>query len=163
MGDSFEHNSQPQAGPEPPKQAAPFPVIGLGASAGGLQALKDFFTHMPAESGMAFVVIMHLSPKHESHAAALLQATTEMPVTQVTEAVKVEPNHVYVIPPTKNLEMHDGHITLTEPEPLHRGKQVAIDLFFRTLGETHNQNAVGIVLSGMGSDGTNGLKRIKEY
>nr|MBA3320742.1 chemotaxis protein [Pyrinomonadaceae bacterium] len=163
MGDNFEQNYQPQAETEPSKQAAPFPVIGLGASAGGLQALKDFFTHMPAESGMAFVVIMHLSPKHESHAATLLQATTEMPVTQVTEAVKVEPNHVYVIPPTKNLEMSDGHITLTEPEPLHRGKQVAIDLFFRTLGETHNQNAVGIVLSGMGSDGTNGLKRIKEY
>ncbi len=162
MGDSFEQNSQPQAGLEPAKQAAPFPVIGLGASAGGLPALKDFFTHMPAESGMAFVVIMHLSPKHESHVAALLQATTGMPVTQVTEAVNVEPNHVYVIPPTKNLEMNDGHINLIEQERLHGGQQVAIDLFFRTLGDTHQQNAVGIVLSGMGSDGTNGLKRIKE-
>jgi two-component system, chemotaxis family, CheB/CheR fusion protein len=162
MGDNLERNSQPQVGPEPPKRAASFPVIGLGASAGGLQALKEFFTHMPAESGMAFVVIMHLSPKHESHAAALLQATTNMPVTQVTQAIKVEPNHVYVIPPTKNLEMNDGHINLAEPEPLHKGKQVAIDLFFRTLGDTHKQMAVGIVLSGMGSDGTNGLKRIKE-
>ena len=140
-----------------------FPVIGLGASAGGLQALKDFFTHMPANSGMAFVVIMHLSPKHESHAATLLQATTEMPVTQVTQAVKVEPNHVYVIPPTKNLEMSDGQIVLKEPQRLNEGKQIAIDRFFRTLGETHKENAVGIVLSGMGSDGTNGLKRIKEH
>ncbi|HEX7176471.1 MAG TPA: CheR family methyltransferase [Pyrinomonadaceae bacterium] len=160
MSDSSEQNSQPPAGPS--ERAASFPVIGLGASAGGLQALKDFFTNMPVESGMAFVVIMHLSPKHESHAASLLQATTGMPVTQVTEAVKVEPNHVYVIPPTKNLEMSDGHINLTEPERLHGGKQVAIDLFFRTLGDTHKEHAVGIVLSGMGSDGTNGLKRIKE-
>jgi chemotaxis response regulator CheB len=108
MGDNLERNSQPQAGQGPPKRAASFPVIGLGASAGGLRALRDFFTHMPAESGMAFVIIMHLSSKHESHAAELLQATTEMPVTQVTEAVKVEPNHAYVIPPTKNLEMSDG-------------------------------------------------------
>ncbi len=168
MGNTFEQNSQPQAEleppaePEPPKQAAPFPVIRLGASAGALQALKDFFTHVPAESGMAFVVIMHLSPKHESHAAALMQATTGMPVTQITKTVKVEPNHVYVIPPTKHLAMNDGHISLTEPEPLHGGQQVAIDIFFRTLGDTHKQNAVGIVLSGLGSDGTNGLKRMKE-
>ncbi len=162
MDNDIEQDSQPQAGTEPLKQAGSFPVIGLGASAGGFQALKDFFTHMPAESGMAFVVIMHLSRKHESHAASLLQATTGMPVTQVTEAVRVEPNHIYVIPPTKNLEMRDGHINLIEPERLHGGQQVAIDLFFRTLGETHKQNAVGIVLSGMGSDGANGLKRIKE-
>ena len=112
---------------------------------------------------MAFVVIMHLSPKHESHAASLLQATTEMPVMQVTEAVKVEPNHVYVIPPTKNLEMNDGQIIVKDPQRLSEGKQVAIDRFFRTLAETHKENAVGIVLSGMGSDGTNGLKRIKEH
>ncbi|MGB8507218.1 MAG: chemotaxis protein CheB [Pyrinomonadaceae bacterium] len=124
MGDVIEQNSQPQPPPqpEPPQQAASFPVIGLGASAGGLQALKDFFTHMPSESGMAFVVIMHLSPNHESHAASLLQATTGMPVTQVNESVRVEPNHVYVIPPTKNLEMNDGHINLIEPEPLQKGQ-----------------------------------------
>lgn len=145
-----------------PGQTASFPIIGLGASAGGLQALKDFFTHMPDESGMAFVVIMHLSPKHESHAAELLQATTNMLVTQVTETVKVEPNHVYVISPTKNLEMLDGHIKLIDLQTLQGGRQVAIDLFFRTLGDTHKEKAVGIVLSGMGSDGTNGLKRIKE-
>ncbi|MBC7930108.1 MAG: hypothetical protein H7Z38_06010, partial [Rubrivivax sp.] len=133
MGDNSEQIFQPQTGPGTLKRGASFPVIGLGASAGGLQALKDFFTHMPAESGMAFVVIMHLSPKHESHAAELLQAATRMPVTQITETVKVEPNHVYVIPPTKHLAMNDGHIGLTEPEPMHGGKQVAIDLFFRNL------------------------------
>lgn len=162
MDDNFEHNSHRFAEPEASPHPATFPVIGLGASAGGLQALKDFFAPMPAESGMAFVVIMHLSAKHESHAAELLQATTAMPVMQVTESVKVEPNRVYVIPPTKHLAMNDGHISLTEPQPLHRGQQVSIDLFFRTLGDTHKEWAVGIVLSGLGSDGTNGLKRIKE-
>ena len=162
MAESVNQNQDIKVGPIS-QTTKPFPVIGLGASAGGLQPLKDFFTHMPANSGMAFVVILHLSPKHESHAAALLQATTEMPVTQVMEEVKVEPNHVYVIPPTKNLEMSDGQIILKAPARLTGGKQVAIDRFFRTLGETHKENAVGIVLSGMGSDGSNGLKRIKEH
>ena len=162
MAESTDQNSDIKVGPSS-QTTTPFPVIGLGASAGGLQALKDFFTHMPANSGMAFVVIMHLSPNHESHVATLLQATTEMPVTQITQAVKVEPNHVYVIPPTKNLEMSDGQIILKDPQRLNAGKQVAIDRFFRTLGETHKENAIGIVLSGMGSDGTNGLKRIKEH
>jgi len=162
MADSVNQNPDMKVGPVS-LTTTPFPVIGLGASAGGLQPLKDFFTHMPADSGMAFVVILHLSPKHESHAATLLQATTKMPVTQVVQAVKVEANHVYVIPPTKNLEMSDGQIILKDPARLSGGKQVAIDRFFRTLGETHKENAVGIVLSGMGSDGTNGLKRIKEH
>ena len=162
MAESANQNSDNKVAPTS-QTTVSFPVIGLGASAGGLQALKDFFTHMPANSGMAFVVIMHLSPEHESHAATLLQATTEMPVTQVNQAVNVEPNHVYVIPPTKNLEMSDGQIILKDPQRLSEGKQVAIDRFFRTLAETHKENAVGIVLSGMGSDGTDGLKRIKEH
>lgn len=140
-----------------------FPIVGIGASAGGLQALKDFFTHMPTDSGMAFVVIMHLSPNHESQAAEVLQTTTGMSVKQVTQTMKVERNHVYVIPPSKSLHMSDGEIIPTELQPLHGGKQVSIDLFFRTLAETHKETAIGIVLSGMGSDGTNGLKRIKEH
>jgi two-component system CheB/CheR fusion protein len=139
-----------------------FPIVGIGASAGGLQALREFFTHMPPDNGMAFVVIMHLSPNHESQAAEVLQTTTGMSVKQVTQPVKVEPNHVYVIPPSKNLQLNDRQIIPTELEPLYAGKQVAIDLFFRTLADTHKENAIGIVLSGMGSDGTNGLKRIKE-
>jgi chemotaxis methyl-accepting protein methylase/signal transduction histidine kinase/PAS domain-containing protein len=138
-----------------------FPVVGLGASAGGLKALKEFFTQMPAESGMAFVVIMHLSPQHESHAAAILQTTTRMTVSQVTEVVRVEPNHVYVIPPTMNLAMSDGHIRLFEPERPF-GRHVAIDLFFRTLADTHGTHAVCIVLSGTGADGSIGIKRVKE-
>ena len=138
-----------------------FLAVGIGASAGGIKALKTFFANMPPDPGMAFVVILHLSPKHESTLAAILQAETSLSVMQVTETVKVEPNYVYVIPPNKNLAMVDGVITLTEPEPT-RGTRVAIDLFFRTLANAYESNAVCIVLSGTGSDGTLGLKQVKE-
>lgn len=152
----LEHSEQKRQ-----KDADAFPVIGLGASAGGLKALQQFFEQMPANSGMAFVVILHLSPQHESHADTILQNSTKMPVRQVNESVKVEPNRVYVIPPTKHLSMMDGFIALSEPErPL--GRHVAIDLFFRTLAETHRANSACIVLSGTGSDGSVGLTRIKE-
>jgi two-component system CheB/CheR fusion protein len=139
----------------------PFPLVGIGASAGGLQALQHFFTHMPADSGMAFVVIMHLSPTHESHVASLLQHTTKMPVIQVTEAVHVAPNHVYVIPPTQDLSMVDGSISLQEREASRAGR-APIDLFFRTLAETHGHSAAAIVLSGSGADGASGVERVKE-
>src|SRR4051812_19716879 len=92
----------------------PFPLVGVGASAGGLQALQQFFSHMPADTGMAFVIILHLSPTHDSSAAALLQHTTAMPVIQVTESVAVSPNHVYVIPPTQDLSMRDGSIQVQD-------------------------------------------------
>jgi two-component system CheB/CheR fusion protein len=140
----------------------PFPLVGIGASAGGLQALQQFFTHMPADSGMAFVVIMHLSPTYKSHAASLLQHTTEMAVVQVTEAVPVAPNHVYVIPPAQDLSMVDGAIHLQEREE-SRARHAPIDLFFRTLAETHGRSAAAVVLSGSGADGTSGIKWIKEH
>ncbi len=151
-----------QSARQPDASAKPvFPVVGLGASAGGLRALQQFFQAMPANSGMAFVVIMHLSPDHESHAASILQHSTAMPVLQVTEPVPVEPNRVYVIPPAKSLAMDDGHIVLSDPER-PRGQHVAIDLFFRTLAETHTTHAACIVLSGTGADGSVGIKRVKE-
>ncbi|MBX7223835.1 MAG: PAS domain-containing protein [Blastocatellia bacterium] len=136
-------------------------VVGIGASAGGVTALREFFGRMSPDSGMAFVVVLHLSPQYESNLAAILQSQTAMPVTQVTETVKVQANQVYVIPPNKNLAMEDGTITLTQPEPT-QGQRVAIDLFFRTLAEAYGRNSICIILSGMGSDGTLGLKRIKE-
>jgi len=138
-----------------------FLVVGIGASAGGITALKEFFGHVTADSGVAFVVILHLSPQHESNLAAVLQAETKVPVTQVTEAVKLEPNHVYVIPPTKYLGVDDGHIKLVEPERL-RGGHTSIDLFFRSLADAYQKDAVAIVLSGTGADGTLGLRRVKE-
>jgi two-component system CheB/CheR fusion protein len=138
-----------------------FLVVGIGASAGGIKPLKDFFAAMPANSGMAFVVVLHLSPEYDSHLQEVLQTSTAMPVTQVRETLKVEPNHIYVIPPAKNLVVADGEIKLVEPE-LIRGKRVPIDLLFRTLAETYGKNSVCVIFSGIGADGTSGLKRIKE-
>ncbi len=138
-----------------------FSVVGLGGSAGGIKALLQFFTAMPADSGMAFVVILHLSDEHDSTLAQILQTKTRMPVMQVNETVTVEPDHVYVIPPAKHLAMVDGAIQLTPPERI-RGRRVPIDLFFRTLADAYGTNGVAVILSGTGSDGTLGLKRVKE-
>ncbi|MGN6787943.1 MAG: CheR family methyltransferase [Rhodanobacteraceae bacterium] len=139
----------------------PFPVVGLGASAGGLTALKTFLQQMPKKSGLAFVVILHLSPKHESVADKVLQASTRMPVTQVSGPTPLEPNHVYVISPNQDLTMSDGHLHVEEARR-PRGHHVAIDLFFRTLADTHQDKAVGVILSGADSDGAVGIARIKE-
>ncbi len=146
---------------EKPKSKKDFLVVGLGASAGGVKALQEFFASMPPNSGMAFVAILHLSPEHESKLPEILQAHTSMKVMQVTQTVKVEPNNVYVIPPNKQLEMVDGVI---RPAVAERpaGHRIAIDVFFRTLAEAYEKNAVCVVLSGTGSDGTLGLKRVKE-
>ena len=136
-------------------------VVGLGGSAGGLEALQAFFTALPARSGMVFVVILHLSPDHESHLAEVIARTTSMPVLQVTGRVKVEADHVYVIPPGKQLSMEDGHLILSELGT-RSGKHVAVDMFFRTLADAHGPHAAAIVLSGADGDGANGIKRIKE-
>ena len=138
-----------------------FPVVGIGASAGGMAALLSLFEHMPVSHDMAFVVILHLSPKHPSSAAAILQRSTSMPVIQVTSRVKIEPRHVYVIAPNQQMSMFDGLLVVSELDR-PRGKHVAIDLFFRTLAEVHRERAIAIVLSGTGSDGAVGLSRIKE-
>jgi two-component system CheB/CheR fusion protein len=138
-----------------------FPVVGIGASAGGLPALQTLFENMPAVSDMAFVVILHLSPRHPSSAAEILQRTTRMPVVQVTSKVQIERGHVYVIAPNVHLSMVDGLLLVDELER-PRGQHVAIDLFFRTLAHVHRERAVAIVLSGTGSDGAVGLSRVKE-
>ncbi|MEN3367489.1 MAG: two-component system, chemotaxis family, CheB/CheR fusion protein, partial [Burkholderiales bacterium] len=139
----------------------PFFVVGIGASAGGITALRRFLEAFPADNGMAFVIVLHLSPEHESTMADILQTKTRMPVLQVTETIPIEANHVYVIPPTKDLIMHDGHLqVLAAARP--RGRHTAIDIFLRTLAEAHRERAVGIILSGAGSDGAVGIARIKE-
>jgi two-component system, chemotaxis family, CheB/CheR fusion protein len=138
-----------------------FPVVGIGASAGGLPALLTLFGNMPADNGMAFVVILHLSPKHDSTADQVLQRVTRMPVIQVNESVRIEPNHVYVIAPSKQLSMIDGMLVVTAMER-PRGQHIAIDAFFRTLAEAQQERAVAIVLSGTGGDGATGIGRIKE-
>ena len=150
-----------KSSPDKPAAKKDFIVVGLGASAGGIKPLKEFFATMPPASGMAFVVVLHLSPMHESNLAEILQTQTTMPVVQVNKTLEVEPNNVYVIPPTRNLEMTDGVIHLTEQDD-QRGPRAAIDIFFRSLAEAYDSNAVCIVLSGTGADGTLGLKRVKE-
>ncbi len=137
------------------------PIVGLGGSAGSLAPLQEFFRRVPPEPGLAFVVVLHLSPDHESSLAEILQRCTSMPVLQVSGRTKLALNRVYVIPPAKQLLMDDGHVILEEFER-DRGKRTTIDLFFRTLAETHGASAVAIVLSGADADGSIGIKRIKE-
>ena len=151
----------PPAAPGYTPSKLPFFVVGIGASAGGLIAISRFFEAMPADSGMAFVIVVHLSPKHESELAAILQRKTRMPVLQVNETVKIEANHVYIIPPSNNLVMNDGKL---QPVPVVRQHSThgEIDLFLRALAEVHRERAVGIVLSGAGADGAVGISRIKE-
>jgi two-component system, chemotaxis family, CheB/CheR fusion protein len=138
----------------------PAAVVGLGASAGGIAVLQQFFADMAPDSGLAFVVVIHLSPEHESQLAKILQAKTPMPVMQVTHPVKVEPNHVYVIPPNNQLTFNDGMLTLVEPQQA-AGRRVTIDLFFRTLAQSYGQRSIGVILTGTDSDGVIGLKHVR--
>ncbi len=144
-----------------PSSSLAFPVVGIGASAGGLQAIKEFFEHAPRDTGMAFVVILHLSPDHQSVAGKIIQDSTRMPVLQVSEGVPIEANHIYVISPAQTLGMDNGWLRIEPPQP-RNGVHVAIDLFFRALADVHQERAFCIVLSGTGSDGAVGLTRIKE-
>jgi two-component system CheB/CheR fusion protein len=161
MNDQSQPAEAPQPGDAPIPSSLDFPVVGIGASAGGLQALLRFFEQLPAQSGMAFVVILHLSPRHESNVASILQNATRLRVMQVNAPTPIQKNHVYVISPRKDLLMVDGYLRVADAQR-PKGRHVAIDLFFRTLAEAHQQRAFAIVLSGTGSDGTVGLARIKE-
>lgn len=145
---------------KPPILESSLTVVGIGASAGGLDALKRFFSAMPADSGMAFVVVPHLDPSHRSLMAELLARVTSMKVCEVVDRMTIEPNCVYVIPPNKELSVHSRQLSLSETTD-RRGLPVAIDGFFRSLAEDLQEDAIGIVLSGTGSHGTLGLKEIK--
>jgi two-component system, chemotaxis family, CheB/CheR fusion protein len=138
-----------------------FPIAGIGASAGGLEALEHFFGNVPENSGLAYVVIQHLDPTHAGIMPELLQRATQMKVLQATDKLQVKPNHVYVIPPNKSMSVLNGHLYLFEPVEL-RGLRLPVDYFFRSLADDQQENSIGIILSGMGSDGSLGLKAIKE-
>jgi two-component system CheB/CheR fusion protein len=138
-----------------------FPVVGVGASAGGLQALLKLFEHMPSDNGMAFVVVMHLSPKHESTADQILQKVTKMKVRQVTKPVPVEQNCVYLISPAQQLTMNDGYLRVAPLAP-DQPRHIAIDIFLRTLADAHRERGISVILSGTGSDGASGSRRVKE-
>jgi two-component system CheB/CheR fusion protein len=136
-----------------------FPIVGIGASAGGLEAFELFFKTMPAESGMAFVLIPHLDPGHASMLSEILQRNTTMPVHEAQDQTKIQPNHVYIIPPAKDMAIFHGAINLSVPE-LARGLRLPIDSFFRSLAEDQGERAICVILSGSGSDGTLGLRAI---
>jgi two-component system, chemotaxis family, CheB/CheR fusion protein len=142
------------------KTASGFPVVGIGASAGGLEALETFFTHMPPEAGIAFVIVQHLDPTHKSIMDELLKRHTTMRVLQAADGLKLEPNSVYLNQPDKDVGIFNGKFQLTDPVETHRVR-LPINYFFRSLAEDQGENAVCIILSGSGSDGTLGLKEIK--
>lgn len=137
-----------------------FPVVGIGASAGGLDAFKKLFSAMPVDSGMAFVLIPHLDPTHESLMVELLAKQTAMPVTEARDGMSVRPNHVYVIPPNADLAIKQRVLRVVPPPP-RRGSQTAIDFFLRSLATDRQARAIGIILSGTGSHGTLGAAAIK--
>jgi two-component system CheB/CheR fusion protein len=138
----------------------PTHVVGLGASAGGLEPLEQFLAHVPTSSGLAYVVVQHLDPTHKAMLAELLQRATPMPVREVTASSPLEPNAVYVIPPNAELTVKGGVLRLAEPSG-PRGMRLPIDVLFCSLAGDQGARAIGVVLSGMGSDGTLGLQAIK--
>jgi two-component system CheB/CheR fusion protein len=143
-------------------QSVQFPVVGIGASAGGLDAVKAFLKALPAKSGMAYVFIQHLSPDHDSILPEILQKVAPFPVQQITDNVHLEQDHLYIIPANKVVTATDGILKLTPIEKKHV-KSNTIDLFFSSLGMVHQSYAVGVILSGALTDGTLGLQVIKSY
>ncbi|MBK7543921.1 MAG: PAS domain-containing protein [Candidatus Competibacteraceae bacterium] len=142
--------------------AAPTHYVAVGASAGGLEAIELFFSHMPPENDLGFIVIQHLSPDYKSLMVELLSKKTLMPVRRAEDGMLVLPNHVYLIPPKKNLTIFHGKLLLSEQDH-SKGVNLPIDVFLRSLAEDQNEKAVAIILSGTGSDGTRGVRAIKEY
>ncbi|MFC1602486.1 chemotaxis protein CheB, partial [Pseudomonadota bacterium] len=143
------------------KKGNNFPVVGIGASAGGLEAFEKFLKQVPADTGMAFVLVQHLDPAHKSILTDLVKRVTPMQVFEVTNGMKVEPNCAYIIPPNRDMALLHGKLTLIEPAA-PRGLRLPIDFFFRALAHDLGEQALCVVLSGTGSDGTLGLKAVKE-
>ncbi|HYZ87080.1 MAG TPA: chemotaxis protein CheB, partial [Bryobacteraceae bacterium] len=141
-----------------PPRGNPFPIVGIGASAGGLEAFGQLLAAMPEKTGMAFVLVQHLDPQHESLLPDLLAPLTKMQVITVSDGVTVKPDHVYVIPPNKSMELKDGTLRLAAREP---GLHLPIDIFFRSLADVQGSRAIGVVLSGNASDGSLGVRAIK--
>jgi two-component system CheB/CheR fusion protein len=139
----------------------PFPIVGLGASAGGLEAIELFLKHVPTDCGIAFVIVQHMDPTYKGMIVELLQRGAAVPVLQVNDGMKVAPDHVYVIPPGHDLAILNGVLRLREPSA-PRGLRLPIDFFFRSLADDRKELGIAVILSGMGSDGKLGLRAIKE-
>jgi two-component system CheB/CheR fusion protein len=146
---------------EPLATAQNFPIVGIGASAGGLIAFKQLLQAIPEISGMAYVLVQHLDPNHDSILPEILQKVTKIPVHEITDEIHLAPDHIYIIPENKMLISTDGILQLSPRNK--KTLNLAIDLFFTTLAEVHTECAIGVVLSGTGKDGTDGLKAIKKF
>ena len=142
------------------REIPPNCVVGIGASAGGLEALQQFLTFLPSNTGMAFVIIQHLAPDHKSLLSDILGKYTVMPVREAKDGMRVERNSIYMIPPKYNLEIDSDTLKLSEYN--HAKINHPIDIFFRSLASAYENRAVAVILSGTGSDGTNGIRSIKE-
>jgi two-component system CheB/CheR fusion protein len=136
-------------------------IVGIGASAGGLDAISDFFRHIPARTGIAFVIIQHLSPDFKSMMKELLAKHTKMPISTVSRKTRIRPDHIYLNPRNKNLVCSGDSLELRE-KPSKQKLNLPIDLFFHSLGEIHKEKSVSIILSGTGTDGSRGINSIKE-
>jgi two-component system CheB/CheR fusion protein len=154
------YQREAQSRDESDRPAGGFPIVGIGASAGGLEALEKLFGAMPADTGMAFVVIQHLHPERESHMVELLARHTAMPVVAAEEGARVEPDHVYQILPNRELTIRDGVLHLAGRSNT-RGAQRPVDAFLASLAEDQQERAIGVILSGTGSNGTAGIREIK--
>jgi two-component system, chemotaxis family, CheB/CheR fusion protein len=155
--DSAKTPAAPEAQEAP---AAGFSIVGLGASAGGLEAFEQFFRLVPPDTGMAFVLVSHLDPTHVSILTEILQRAAVIPVIEAQDQMKVMPNRVYVIPPNRDMAIFHGALQLSVPEA-PRGQRMPIDAFLRSLAEDQGERAIGIILSGTGTDGTLGLRAIQ--
>jgi two-component system CheB/CheR fusion protein len=149
------------AAPERPEhiERARFPIVGIGASAGGLEAFEEFFHHLPNDCGLAFVLVPHLDPGHASLLTEILQRSTSMPVVEAENGVAVGANSVYIIPPNRQMAIAHGQLWVAVPE-VPRGQRMPIDAFLRSLADDQGDQAVGVILSGTGSDGTLGMRAI---
>jgi|WetSurMetagenome_2_1015567.scaffolds.fasta_scaffold12018_5 two-component system, chemotaxis family, CheB/CheR fusion protein len=157
MADEKEAYIQIQEDPTNEGVPNTFPVIGIGASAGGLEALNALFEKMPEDTGAAFVVVQHLAPTKESSMPELLGRRTRLPVHQVTDNTRLEPNTIYLIPPDKNMSIVNGTLQLLD-FARSPGLRHPIDFFFKTLAQDRREAAVGIIMSGTGTDGTEGAR-----
>jgi two-component system CheB/CheR fusion protein len=160
MADPDSSGVPPEAGPGPEAEPSGL-IVGIGASAGGLEAFSELLRHLPPQTGMAFVLVQHLDPHHESILAELLANYTRMPVIQVLDDVRVEPDRVYVMPPNATMAIANGVLRLSRPAQQAPHQRRAIDSFLVSLAESMHSRAIGVVLSGAASDGTLGLKAIK--
>ena len=141
-----------------PPRGNPFPIVGIGASAGGLEAFSQLLSTVPEDTGIAFVLVQHLDPQHESLLTELLTPAARIPIETVQDGTPVQANHIYVIPPNTTMELQDGHLRLVAREP---GLHLPIDIFFRSLANVQGSRAIGVVLSGNASDGSLGVRAIK--